>query len=52
MAGLNVDLAAHGEFGTGGGIGSSHIFGLRFMDRLMGAGGESAFLFWNRPVLT
>jgi hypothetical protein len=52
MAGLDVDLAAHGEFGTGGGIGSSHIFGLRFVDRLMGAGGESAFLFWNRPVVT
>ena len=52
MAGLDVDLTAHGEFGAGGGIGSSHIFGLSSVDGLVGAGGESAFLFRNRPVLT
>ena len=50
MVGLNINLAAHREFCARGGIGSSHIFGLGSVDRLMGAGGELAFLFWNWPV--
>jgi hypothetical protein len=52
MAGLMVFLAPDSEFSARGGVGSSHILDLMSVDRLMGAGGESAFLFWNRPVLT